>query len=76
MRILALMLTALAVSVWWHPLSVPVQSLTLLAVAGACMAYRSADRRAEAAAMRLAELEDIARPLRPVTEAGEAQDVR
>lgn len=45
MRLLALLLAILAVSVWWHPLSVPVQCGFLIALACSCMAFRSADKR-------------------------------
>ena len=74
MRILALVLTATAVSVWWHPLPVLAQFTALLALAFACLAFREYVKRAEVVRQKLAELENAVRPLRNAWQSREDEE--
>jgi Flp pilus assembly protein TadB len=55
MRIMAAFFTLLAVNVWWHPAAVVVQSAAFAALAVACLAWRSALKREQAAREALQE---------------------
>jgi hypothetical protein len=63
MRTFAVIMVALAVSVWWHPLPVAAQCCALLALAVACLAFRSVNKRAEVLRQKLAELREAVEPL-------------
>jgi hypothetical protein len=64
MRIFAVIMTAMAVSVWWHPMPVAAQFCALLALAVACLAFRSVNKRAEVLRRKLAELREAVGALR------------
>jgi membrane protein implicated in regulation of membrane protease activity len=64
MRLCALVLTACAAGVWWHPLDRPAQTVVLLLAAVSFLALRSAWKRLDRVHKTVTEAQEMLRELR------------